>query len=256
MDEGHTSDGPVWRGRNRRTPARGKVAEVVAREILHEIVDQDLKPGSQLPAEAEMLEAYGVARASLREALRILEVHGLIAIRPGPGGGPVVAAIDGVVLGQTMTFFLQAIGATLGEVVQARLTLEPLMAKQAAERANPEFLEQLRTSVAGSNEILDDDAYLASTTRFHEVVAAGSGNRVLDLLAASFKEIHVARVRSAVYQPHERAKLLRDHQEISAVICSGDGDLAEELMREHMTEYVTFMEERFQGFMDERIDWF
>ena len=76
-----------------RAPRRRavKVAESVAREILHDIADRQLPPGATLPSEAEMVETFNVARASLREALRILEVYGLIRIKPGPGGGPVVA---------------------------------------------------------------------------------------------------------------------------------------------------------------------
>ena len=110
-----------------------KVAEVVARQILHDIVDRELEPGAKLPSEVEMAETHGVARGSLREALRILEIHGLITLKPGPGGGPVVAAINSEDLGQTLTFFLQASGATFRELMQARLVLEPLMARAAAE---------------------------------------------------------------------------------------------------------------------------
>jgi GntR family transcriptional regulator, transcriptional repressor for pyruvate dehydrogenase complex len=69
-----------------------KVSEVVARAIVHDIVTGGLEQGATLPSEAVMLSRFGVGRASLREALRILEVHGLITIKPGPGGGPIVAA--------------------------------------------------------------------------------------------------------------------------------------------------------------------
>ena len=65
-----------------------KVSEVVARAIVHDIVSRGLEPGATLPSEAVMLARFQVGRASLREALRILEVHGLITIKPGPGGGP------------------------------------------------------------------------------------------------------------------------------------------------------------------------
>ncbi|MCY4632208.1 MAG: GntR family transcriptional regulator, partial [bacterium] len=86
----------------RRRPT--KVATSVAREILHDIVDRGLAPGAKLPPEIEMAESLGVARASLGGGLRILEVHGLITIKPGPGGGPVVAPISSDDLGQTLTF--------------------------------------------------------------------------------------------------------------------------------------------------------
>lgn len=243
------------------TPPRrrtSKVAESVAREILQDIVDRGLEPGTKLPPEPEMAETYGIARASLREALRILEIHGLIRIRPGPGGGPIVAPISSQDLGQTLTFFLQASGATFREVMQARLVLEPIMARQAAERGDAEVKAALRDGIDRSRGVLEetDEQYLEVATDFHGIVSGASGNNVLDLLARSLKDIYVARIRSIVYAPDEREKLLRDHEVVADAILSGDGDGAEALMREHMEEYVAIMEERFAGFMDEKIDWF
>src|SRR5216684_960606 len=68
-----------------------KLSQVVAREIVRDM--KGLKAAAMLPQESVMLERYRVGRASLREALRILEVHGLIVIRAGPGGGPMVAPV-------------------------------------------------------------------------------------------------------------------------------------------------------------------
>ena len=235
-----------------------KVAESVAREILHDIADRKLPPGAKLPSEAEMAETLNVARASLREALRILEIHGLITIRPGPGGGPMVAAISSEDVGRTLTFFLQASGTTFREVMQARLILEPIMARQAAERGDAEVQAALRAGIERSRQVLDEgsDQYLDVATGFHSLVSGASGNGVLDLLTRSLKDIYVARVRSVVYEPQEREKLLHDHEVVADAIISGDGDRAEKLMREHMEEYVAVLEERFTGFMDEEIDWF
>jgi GntR family transcriptional repressor for pyruvate dehydrogenase complex len=243
---------------NRPRRRTAKIAEAVAREVLHDIVDRGLEPGAKLPPESEMAETYGIARASLREALRILEIHGLIRIKPGPGGGPVVAPISSEDLGQTLTFFLQASGTTFREVMQARMVLEPMMARQAAESGDADVRAALQAGIDRSRGVLDeaDEHYLEVATDFHGIVSGASGNSVLDLLARSLKDIYVARIRSIVYQPDEREKLLHDHEVVADAILSGDGDRAETLMREHMQEYVSIMEERFTGFMDENIDWF
>lgn len=235
-----------------------KVAESVAREILHDIVDRQLKPGSKLPSEVEMVENFDVARASLREALRILEIHGLIRIKPGPGGGPVVADISASDMGRTLTFYFQAAEATFREVMEARLILEPIMARQAAERDDPEVRKALERGITGSQALVDgdDEGYLTVANGFHELIAGASGNRVLDLLANSLKQIYLARIRTYVYRPEEREKLLADHEVVANAILSGDGERAEELMREHMAEYVRLFEDRFPGFIDEQIDWF
>lgn len=249
-----TSPLPANRPRRRRT----KVATAVAREILGDIVDRGLQPGARLPSETEMAESLGVARASLREGLRILEVHGLITIKPGPGGGPVVAAITSDDLGQTLTFFLQASGTTFREVMGARLVLEPLMARLAAERGDPAVRAALQEAIerAGGATDGDDHRYLDIATEFHDIVSGASGNGVLDLLTRSLKDVYVARVRGLVYEPGERARILEAHEEVAEAIISGDGGRAEELMREHMEEFVDRFEERFGSYMDERIDWF
>src|SRR5262249_32700102 len=67
-----------------------KTAMFLAQRIVAEIADRDLAAGSPLPAERDMLEDYGVARGTLREALRFLEIQGVITIKTGPGGGPLV----------------------------------------------------------------------------------------------------------------------------------------------------------------------
>ena len=235
-----------------------KVAELVAREILQDIAARKLSPGAKLPSEAEMAETLDVARASLREGLRILEIHGLITIKPGPGGGPVVVGINSEDLGKTLTFFLKASGITFREVMQARLVLEPVMARLAAERRDDEVRDALQEDMKQSRQVLqgDDEQYLDASTGFHGVVSDASGNSVLDLLARALKDIYVARIRSVVYKPDERAKLLHDHEMVANAIIAGDGELSEKLMREHMEKYVDVMEERFTGFMDEEIDWF
>src|SRR3954470_21504747 len=69
-----------------------KIAEYLARAMVDDIASRDLPPGTLLASEAQMIAEYGVGRGTLREALRILEVHGVIGLRPGPRGGAIVVA--------------------------------------------------------------------------------------------------------------------------------------------------------------------
>src|SRR5689334_20839210 len=77
----------TWGASRRRRP---KTSETIAQQILGDMVAEDTQPGTSLPAEATMMARYGAGRGSVREALRILEVHGLLTIKTGPGGGPVL----------------------------------------------------------------------------------------------------------------------------------------------------------------------
>ena len=93
-----------------------KTSETVARDIVHSVVAGGLGQGDSLPSEARMLEQYGVSRESLREGLRLLEAQGLITLRRGPGGGPVVGAVDPANLGRASTLYYHLVGATYGEL--------------------------------------------------------------------------------------------------------------------------------------------
>ena len=81
--------------RRRSRPARSrKTAMVIAQAIVEEISRRRFPPGSMLPPERDMLVKYDVGRGTLRESLRFLEMSGVITIKPGPGGGPVVCEPD------------------------------------------------------------------------------------------------------------------------------------------------------------------
>ena len=73
-----------------RQPRSPKTSERVARDLVTHIIDNNLAEGTKLPNEKQLAEVFQVGRTTLREALRLLETHGVIIIRPGPGGGPVV----------------------------------------------------------------------------------------------------------------------------------------------------------------------
>ena len=109
-----------------------KTAEVVAFAMVRYIVDHGMRFGDRLPSESEMLAHYQVSRESLREALRLLEAQGIVSIRRGPSGGPVVGRAETANLARTLTLYFQLAGATYEELLQAWRMLEPLAAELAA----------------------------------------------------------------------------------------------------------------------------
>src|SRR5258706_14653274 len=96
-----------------------KMAEVIAREIVADIIRRDLEPGTRLPGEVEMMGHFDVSRFTLREALRLLEVQGVVTVRRGPGGGPVVAGMTARDFVDPMSLHLQMARATYGELLEA-----------------------------------------------------------------------------------------------------------------------------------------
>jgi len=84
-------------------PRARKTSEQVAAWIVRDMTRRHLPTGSRLPTEAAMLDLYGVSRGSLREALRILEVNGLIVVRAGPHGVPHVRDLSATEVSRTMS---------------------------------------------------------------------------------------------------------------------------------------------------------
>lgn len=241
--------------RTTRLPRSEKVASRVAREIVRGIVDLDLDPGDPLEPEAQMLERYGVSRGSLREALRILETQGLISIKPGPGGGPSFAPVSSGDFGRMATLFFQVMGVRLGDVLEARLVLEPVMAGLAAVRRDPAEHAALQANVAEHDEGLPDAEWLRVTQDFHALVCGMSGNPLLNLLALALKDIYTDRVSGFVFGVEKRAYVREVHGGIAGAILAGDAATAERLMREHMDALAHHFEERYPGLMDELVDW-
>src|SRR5437773_215365 len=95
-----------------------KVAEFIARSIVADILARDLAPGTVLPGEAEMMSTFSVGRFTLREALRLLEVQGVVTLRPGPKGGPVVAGVTADDFADPLSLHLQMARASFGELFE------------------------------------------------------------------------------------------------------------------------------------------
>lgn len=227
-----------------------KVAEVVAREIIHDI--RGLAPGTRLPPESEMLSRYRVGRGSLREALRILEVQGLIVIRPGSGGGPVVARVQPRNYAEMTSLYCHAMGASYRDIMEARFAMEPVMARLAAIRQDAEMIEKLKAVAA--NPPTNVHEYLDTELDFHTLLSTMSGNPVLDLMGRALKIIYTDKVYSVV-TPDMRAHLAEDHMAIVEAIEQGDAAAAEEAMRAHMDQFVRDAAQRMPGVLDDIVDW-
>src|SRR5262245_57669649 len=128
-----------------------KTSELIARDIVLDIAQRGLKSGDSLPPEASMLQHYEVGRASLREALRLLEVNGLVYIRAGAKGGPVVGEADSEHLARMLALYFGLTGATYEDLTDVMLLVYPLVAEVVARRKlGKAESDALRNSVAES----------------------------------------------------------------------------------------------------------
>jgi GntR family transcriptional regulator, transcriptional repressor for pyruvate dehydrogenase complex len=249
------SDGATPNGAERARPE--KIAQIVARRIAHDIAARRLPDGSKLPSETSMMTAHRVSRSTIREALRLLEVQGLIDIKSGRGGGPVVRRVGGVGFGRMTTLHLLVEGATFRDLVEARLALEPVVARLAAVHRTQREAVDLRALVDSerADGSPDDDGYLERTKTFHHVLTMLSGNPVLDLYTSALAAIFQGRVAGAVFPVDARDRVHDAHVAIAEAIITGDPDEAERQMREHMIEFVQFWEQQYPGLLGEVVDW-
>jgi GntR family transcriptional regulator, transcriptional repressor for pyruvate dehydrogenase complex len=236
-------------------PRTEKVAESIARQILQDIQRMNLEPGSMLPPESAMIERFAVGRGSLREALRILEVNGLVTLKPGPRGGPVVAPHDPASFGQMMTLHLQSLGATYRQVLEARVEYEVLLARMAAEREGDEAGKIIREALSSAPHSMEDQKYAAVTQSFHHAVGQASGNVVCSLVADAIYTIWTVRVTRVLYPPDQRDHVLHQHEAIARAIERHESKRAEKLMRDHMRLYQQYCEERYPARMEDLVDW-
>lgn len=232
-----------------------KAGDVVAREVVSMLVGQGMREGVVLPNDAELAEQLGFGRASVREGLRILESVGVLRLKTGPGGGPIVGRIDARSFGSIATLFFQLRGMTIREVAVARLEFEPAIARLAAsgkgEEADGVLMRILRVLTEPGSE--DPLAQYFHGLDFHQVLGTLAGNGVVELFAQSLNE--VLRTVSPFNPPYPRQRLLDEHIAIAEAVLAGDPGGAERAARQHMESFVAFLESSQPHLLNQIVEW-
>src|SRR5919201_317435 len=156
-------------------------------ERLEELVFTRLEPGETLPSEGQLAEALGVSRLSVREATRTLEARGLLHI--SKGRRPRVAAPNGSLVGDFFQIAVRRDPHALLDLLEVRRALEVHIAALAARRATTGDIADMEMSI-GAMRAADHEfeAFHTADVRFHENLAAASGNRMLVFLIEAFAE--------------------------------------------------------------------
>ena len=233
-----------------------KAAMLVAQRIVRDIVRGGLKPGDLLPPERTMLESYETGRGTLREALRLLEFQGVVALKPGPRGGPVVLDPDASYLASSMVLLMQLKRAPFRTIVEVRSALEPMISSLAATRIDDESVDELRGTIEAMRENLGDQRiFLEASKRFHDVIAWSSGNALFGYIIESLLGIMDGTVIGIDYPSPRRSAILKAHEAIYGAIEARDASESEKLMRKHIDEYTRYAMRKFPEVLDEVIQW-
>lgn len=233
-----------------------KTNATIAQKLATQIISSKAQPGTALPSERELAESLGVGRGTMREALRLLETFGLIEMRTGRYGGPVVKLPDAHDLSISLTLAFYANGSSMLDVLEARLVMEPALAELAAERITPEQLAALRETIAVTREESDSEsAYLAAAERFHNLVAEASESPVLSHLSAGLQHIAGGESVGITYSRGVRLAVARSHELIADALEDRDGEAARTLWRSHLMEAAEYWRRRFPKQAAEPVGW-
>lgn len=242
--------------RVRAAPRPPKTALLLAQRIVSEIVERDLAPNSPLLSEREMLTEYGVARGTLREALRFLEMQDVITIKMGPGGGPVVCETSSRPVASAVALMSQLDRTPFRAVLEARLVLEPALAARAAERASAEQLEAINESVATMRATIEDPAaFLDENHRFHGLIAEAADSDILEHFLGSLHWIVDATPLGADYTVPERKTVAKAHARIADALAARDGEAASAAMLSHVKNFQTYLQRRHPEILDAPLRW-
>lgn len=244
-------------GRSFATERRNrKTSELIARDLVNYIVGEDLVAGSMLPTEKDMVESFGVGRTTLREALRLLETRGVITIRSGPRGGPMVRRPDPADLSEALTLILQFEGASLSDVVDARQAIEPMVARLAASRITEEQIDELQRTVDAMLEDPDrHDVFQTENQLFHSLIARASGSAVLHVFNESVKTISDGVIVGVDYTPNRHKAVALAHQRIIDALRSHDANEAEKMMQLHIDEAAEYWNRHFSDLVSQPVRW-
>jgi len=233
-----------------------KAAMVVAQQIIKDAGRENLAADDLLPPERVMLEKYGIGRGTLREALRLLEFQGVIALKPGPRGGPVLLDPDASHLASSLILLMQLNNAPFKVVVEARTALEPMISRLAAARVSDETLTRLKETVDRMHGSLSDQGeFLEANKTFHDLIAWSSGNPLFGYLVDSLLGIMDGTAIGMDYPPHRREAIIVAHTQIYECLASRDAEGSERYMREHIDAYRRYAERKYPELFEQVIQW-
>jgi DNA-binding FadR family transcriptional regulator len=227
-----------------------KRASRIARQIEADIARRGWTIGESLGSEHALQQRYEVSRSVLREAVRLVEHHQVARMRRGPNGGLLICEPDAGPATRAVVIYLEYLGTTLGDLLNARLVLEPLAASLAAERIDEAGIDRLRAVLRAEQQWkpgLD-----APPDEFHIALAQQSKNPVLQLF------IDVLMRLTARYAQKSRAdsageaielvdQMHNDHSEIVAAVTAGDSARAKTLSERHVEAVTAWLQEHQPG---------
>lgn len=217
-----------------------KASDVLARELRERILSGELTEGTALPAERELVKQTQMSRATVREALRILEVQNLVRVRAGRAGGAFVQRPTTKSMASSVSMLIRGQQIKLADLMETREALEPFCAELAARKRSNDDLAVLD---AANRDITDPAAdlsmFLQANLDWHVAVAkAGHNELLIGFMTALSQAIYAGTENAAFVDDDVRAVTARAHRSITAAIRGRDAEAAARRMRRHVHSYA------------------
>jgi len=213
-----------------------RIAVEIVNQLKAAILSGRFTPGGRLPTERALTEQFQVSRVVVREAIRELEIKGMVKILQGPAGGAYVTDLSFDHLNNAFLDLFVYNKLSVAELIQTRILVECEIARLASARADPEFgrrlQEALESERSGSASHGD---FVSRRLQVHQILAEMSGNRLLQAVATSLFRLtgemilEVKPVKKVIHRPEE-------HAEIVAAILDRQPDAAAAAMQRHLNQ--------------------
>lgn len=220
-----------------------RLSQEAAASIQNYLKSENATPGDKLPAERDLCVTLGISRTSVREALRILEIQGIIEVKPGSGA---YFLGWGNELAVSFSEWLPKNMENVREHFEVRCLIEPAAAALAAERATPKMIAKMKETLKSFNDSLtqkDLPAIILADTEFHRLIGEASGNKTMALIMNIIARSLVEGWKASLRVPERPEKTLTEHQRIFDAICQRDSKAARGAMSAHLDKAVQEIEE-------------
>ncbi len=228
-----------------------RVSDLIVEQIKEMITSSEIEPGLMLPSERELVQTLQVSRASLREALRILEIMGMIETKAGKGIIVSEKKTEGL---ESFEIWLKAHKETLKEHFEVRLVIEPDAAFYAAHRAKHETILKMRKAVEEFRKCKDKNdsiGMIRHDSEFHNLIAQATGNRTLLVLMETITRSLLDGWKATLHIPSRIEKTISEHSDILSAIEQRRDAEARDLMKKHLVNAINDLKEH--GMADERL---
>ena len=222
-----------------------KASDVLAGELRERILTGELAEGDPLPAERELVKQAQMSRATVREALRILEVQNLLQVKTGRAGGAFVLRPTTKSMANSVSMLIRGRRIKLVDLMETREAVEPFCAELAARnRADEDLAELDRANEAIADSEADLGQFLQANLDWHVGVAVASHNELLTgFMSALSQAIYAGTENAAFVDTEIRAVTSQAHWAITSAIRDRDVTAAGRRMRRHVHSYADALAE-------------